>query len=111
MDDKGSSEPEEQGNKEDKEDNEGTYAPSSAHGLVASLEQSQSTASLASQGSGAISTTVTAEEAWRTKFDAHFKTATSTNEEVLGQFYHLFNKIIFSSFVERQMAVWTSPVY
>jgi len=63
-----------------------------------SLERSQSTASLTSQASGAVSTTTTAEEARRAKFDARFNTATSTNEEVLGRFYYLFNKNIFSSF-------------
>ena len=59
---------------------------------VQSLERSQSTASLASQVSSTASFSMTAEEARRTKFDAHFNTATSTNEEVLGEFHNYLNQ-------------------
>ena len=59
---------------------------------VQSLEQSQSTASLASQVLGTASFSMMAEEARCTKFDACFNIATSTNEEVLGEFHNCLNQ-------------------
>jgi len=58
---------------------------------VPSLGQSQSMASLASQASSIVNTMMAADEARCAKFEAQFNAATSTNEEVLGEFdfFHL----------------------
>jgi hypothetical protein len=95
----------------DDDDEVDTDTPSAAQRSVASsappvpstpavqfLERSQSTASLASQVSGTASFSMTAEEARRTKFDARFNTATSTNEEVLGEFHNFLNRNVYLMF-------------
>jgi len=48
--------------------------------------KSLSVVSLASQASSIVNTTMTADEARHTKFEARFNMAMLTNEEVLGEF-------------------------
>jgi hypothetical protein len=78
----------------------------------ATLERSQSTASLASQPSvPAIG--AKADDERRSKFDKRYKTATSTDDEVLSSSFYLSMTLCFSEYIieENQMDQWSSDVY
>jgi len=79
----------------------------------AALERSQSTASLASQPS-VTAIGAKADDERRGKFDKRYKTATSTDDEVLSSsFYLSMAPFFFSEYIieENQMDQWSSDVY
>jgi len=85
--------------------------PAPPASVPSSVQRTQSTTSVVSQTS-VIATTRTEDDKRRAKFDERFKTAKSTEEEVLRTFPQLSKHLIVSDcFEERQMATWTSDVY